>query len=112
MIRMPEGLTSLTVRTDERTFKTLADEILKIVPTSDQERMRRSALVNSARTFVEMMVTREGYQPRYSYRPLEFYMTDLELTQPHAEMDQYRLKKWLQWNLDVYERKTKGSIVT
>ena len=109
---MSSHMTSLTVKTDERTFKTLADEILRIVPTSDQDRMRRSALVNSARTFINMMVRAEGYHPRYSYRPLEFYMTDLQLTQPHAEIDQQRLMDWLQWNLDIYEHKTKGSIVT
>jgi len=74
--------------------------------------MRRSALVNSARTFIEIRIGSEGYEPRFSYRPLEYYMTDLELSQPYAELDQYRLKKWLQWNLDIYERKSKGGIVT
>jgi hypothetical protein len=109
---MADATTSLTVKTDERTFKNLGDAILMIVAISDQDRMRRSALINSARTFIEIRIQAEGLEPSYSYRPLEYYMTDLEQTQPYAELDQWRLKKWLQWNLDIFERKSKGGIIT
>ena len=102
----------LRIKTDERTFKTLGDEILRIVASNEQGALQRSALVNSARTFIEMRITEEGYHPEYGYRPMEYYMTEDEMIQPFANMDVGRIKKWLQHNLNVYEHKSEGGMVT
>lgn len=101
---------SLRLKTDERTFKTLGDEILRMIATNDQQALQRSALVNSARTYIEIRILEEGFDPIHSYRPVEYYMTEQELSQPFANLDIYRLKVWLQHNLNIYEKKDKGGL--
>jgi hypothetical protein len=107
-----QAITGLHIKTDERTFKTLGDEILRMIATNDQQALQRSALVNSARTFIEIQIVLEGYDPSISYRPMEYYMTEVELIQPFANLDIYRLKLWLQHNMNVFEKKDKGGILT
>lgn len=105
------GVASVRIKSDERTFKTLGDEILRMIATNDAERLKRSALVNSARTFVENRVIHDGFDPESSYRPLEYYMTSLDFIRPFTNIDLVRIKRWLQWNLDIFERKSKGGLV-
>lgn len=100
----------LRIRTDERTFKTLGDEILRMVATNDQQTLMRSALVNSARTYIENQIVQTGYDPEHSYRPMEYYMTEQELMQPFANVDVYRMKLWLQHNMNVFEKKSSGRL--
>ena len=107
---MPDQITGLHIKTDERTFKTLGDEILRMIATNDQQALQRSALVNSARTYIEHQIISQGYDPDHSYRPMEFYMTEAELAQPFANMDIYRMKQWLQHNMNVFEKKSSGRL--
>lgn len=105
-----QAITGLRIKTDERTFKTLGDEILRMIATNEQQALQRSALVNSARTFIEIQIMDSGYDPIHSYRPVEYYMTPMELSQPFANLDIYRLKLWLQHNMKVYDKKEKGRL--
>lgn len=101
----------LRIKTDERTFKTLGDEILRIVARDETSALQRSALVNSARTFIEMRIREEGYHPDYGYRPMEYYMTEDEMKQPFCNLDIGRIKQWLQHNMNVYEHKFGGQVM-
>lgn len=113
MVARDEHVTAgLRIKTDERTFKTLGDEILRIVARDETSTLQRSALVNSARTFIEIRIREEGYHPEYGYRPMEYYMTEDELAQPFANLDIGRIKIWLQHNMNVYEHKSGGQVMS
>jgi hypothetical protein len=104
------GTASVRIKSDERTFKNLGDEILRMIAANDQQALQRSALINSARSYIEIRIIEEGYHPEFGYRPLGYYMTADELEQPFANMDIYRLKVWLQHNLNIFEKKDKGGV--
>lgn len=109
---MVDQVSGLRIRTDERTFKTLGDEILRLIATNDSEALRRSALVNSARTYIEMQIELAGsYNPETGYRNMEYYMSDVELTQPFANLGVYAMKLWLQHNMNVFEKKSGGKVL-
>ena len=101
-----DGVTALRIRTDERTFKSLADQILHLTPTTDNQRIQRAALINSARSFINSQLASGDT----SYRSLESYMTPKERGRQCCSMDITRIKSWLQHNLDVFEKKSKGQV--
>lgn len=104
----PGMVSYFQIRADERTFKSLGERILHMEVLTDAQRIRRAALINSAKTFVDSRI-RAGDS---EYRPLEYYMTGKERLRRRrpVNIDITRIKLWLQHNLDVFEKKASGRI--
>lgn len=96
----------LKVRTDERTFKSIGDAILNMKVVSDSEVIKRCALVNSAKSFIDGQLRANINS---GYRPLEEYLTEPEMAWGEAKVR--NVKAWLSYNMDVFEKKQQGGML-
>lgn len=101
----PNDLQMLRIRTEEKTFKSLADSILNMKVTSEIDITNRCALINSAKSFIDGQLRRNI---RSGYIPLEAYLSPEEMAWGRASIK--HVKEWLSFNLDMFERNSSGRL--
>lgn len=99
-----EQVSMLRIRTEEKTFKSLADSILNMSVMSESDLAKRCALINSAKSFIDGQLRKNI---DCGYMPLEIFMTPGELAWGRAKIVP-SIKDWLSYNLDVFEKKSSG----
>jgi hypothetical protein len=92
------------IKTDERTFKTLADQILHMKVISESQCIERAALINSAKSYIDSQIMNH----QDGYRPLEFFASCHELARRNIRI--FTVKRWINHNLNVFEKKSSGRL--
>jgi hypothetical protein len=103
----PSNVQMLKIRTEEKTFKSLADSILNMKVVNESDIANRCALVSSAKTFIEGQLKRDM---KSGYRPLEDFLSPSEMAWGTASVR--NVKTWLSYNLDVFEKKSSGRLLS